>query len=51
MNTGKACIFDLCEAVCSNIEPLWFMSDDVEQYFNAWRGVFSSMKTRKLLSI
>ena len=27
------------------------MSGDAEQYFNAWRGVFSSMKTRKLLCV
>ena len=39
------------KVVCGNIEPLWFMSDDAEQYFNAWRGVFSSMKTRKLLCV
>ena len=25
------------KTACGIIEPEWFMSDDAEQYFNAWR--------------
>ena len=31
------------------ISPHWFMSDDAPQYFNAWKGVFSTPETKKLL--
>ena len=27
----------------------WFMSDDAQQYFNAWKGVFGAKGTTKLL--
>ena len=27
-------------------EPHWFMSDDTEQYFNAWKGVFEIKRTK-----
>ena len=29
--------------------PHWFMSDDAEQYFNSWKGVFGVEGTTKLL--
>ena len=29
--------------------PRWFMSDDAEQYFNSWKGVFGAEGTIKLL--
>ena len=32
-----------------DLSPSWFMSDDAEQYFNAWRGVFGDNGTKKLL--
>jgi len=32
-------------------QPRWFMSDDAEQYFNAWKGVFEADKTTKLLCV
>jgi len=32
-------------------QPRWFMSDDAEQYFNAWKGVFKADKTTKLLCV
>ena len=31
------------------IKTRWFMSDDAYQYFNAWRGVFDTNGTTKLL--
>ena len=31
------------------LSPHWFMSDDAPQYFNAWKGVFSALDTKKLL--
>ena len=31
------------------ISPNWFMSDDAPQYFNVWKGVFSTPETKKLL--
>ena len=37
--------------VCGNIEPMWFMSDDAEQYFNAWKSVFVSSITRKIICV
>ena len=27
-------------------EPQWFISDDAEQYFNAWKGVFEIKRTK-----
>ena len=31
------------------LRPQFFMSDDAEQFFNAWRGVFGTSNTKKLL--
>ena len=31
------------------LQPRWFMSDDANQYFNAWKGVFGGEGTAKLL--
>ena len=31
------------------ISPQWFMSDDAEQFFTAWRAVFGDNQTKKLL--
>ena len=41
--------FTAIKKACGNIAPQWFMSDDAEQYFNAWKGVFDTSQTRKLL--
>ncbi len=30
-------------------QPKWFMSDDAEQYFNAWKNVFNTENTKKIL--
>ena len=32
-----------------HLKPQWFMSDDANQYFNAWKGVFGGDETTKLL--
>ena len=32
-----------------HLKPQWFMSDDANQYFNAWKGVFWGDETTKLL--
>ena len=32
-----------------SLQPRWFMSDDANQYFNAWKGVFGAKETSKLL--
>ena len=29
---------------CGTIAPRWFMSDNAEQYFNAWQGVMILVK-------
>ena len=31
------------------IKPQWFMTDDAEQYYNAWKEVFEEGSTRKVL--
>ena len=31
------------------LQTCWFMSDDANQYFNAWKGVFHDKETKKLL--
>ena len=36
---------------CGTIAPRWFMSDDLEQYFNAWQGVFGGSDTRKVICV
>ena len=33
------------------IAPHWFMSDNVEQYFNAWQGVFGGSDTCKVICV
>ena len=32
-----------------NISPQWFMTDNAEQYYNAWKEVFSEGTTKKIL--
>ena len=32
-----------------HLKPQWFMSDDANQYFDAWKGVFGGDETTKLL--
>ena len=32
-----------------SLSPTWFMSDDAEQLFTAWRAVFGDNQTKKLL--
>ena len=32
-----------------NVNPIWFMSDDAEQFFTAWRATFGDGSTTKLL--
>ena len=34
---------------CGDIHTNFFMSDDAENFFNAWRAVFTVTKTRKLI--
>ena len=34
-----------------NIIPQWFMTDDAEQYHNAWVEVFGESNTRKILCV
>ena len=36
---------------CSSgvITPSWFLSDDADNYFNAWKAVFSEGDTKKIL--
>ena len=36
---------------CGMISPKWFMSDDAEQYYNAWKGVFNTSQTNKILCV
>ena len=31
------------------LHPQWFMSDDAEQFFSAWKVVFGGDHTKKLL--
>ena len=30
----------------NSITPMWFMSDDAQKFFNAWRSVFGPVKNR-----
>ena len=39
------------ESKTGSIIPLWFMSDDANQFFSAWIGVFGRNKTKKLLCV
>jgi len=32
-------------------QPRWFMSDDAEQYCNAWKEVFEANKTSKVFGM
>ena len=41
--------FTAIKQACGNIKPIWFMSDDAQQYFNAWKGVFGEQKTKKII--
>ena len=51
-DTTALCAFlNAIKTACGIIEPEWFMSDDAEQYFNAWKGVFGGNKTRKVLCV
>ena len=34
---------------CGVINPQWFMSDDADQYYNAWADVFGVGITKKVL--
>ena len=36
--TALNAFFTAIKQACGNIKPLWFMSDDAQQYFNAWKG-------------
>ena len=33
------------------LQPRWFMSDDANQYFNAWKGVLGAKETSMLLCV
>ena len=33
----------------NSLEPMWFMSDDADQFFNAFRAIFGCAKTKKVL--
>ena len=51
-DTTALCAFlNAIKTTCGIIEPEWFMSDDAEQYFNAWKGVFGGNRTRKVLCV
>ena len=41
--------FTAIKARCDNIIPNWFMSDDSDNFFNAWKGVFGEKVTRKII--
>lgn len=41
--------FEALKEKVGNIETKWFMSDDADQYYNAWIAVFGSKVTKKLL--
>ena len=34
---------------CGTIRAKWFMSDDAEQFFTAWRATFGDQETKKIL--
>ena len=45
-------LVEFLKAIRESTGPLqtcWFMSDDANQYFNAWKGVFHDKETKKLL--
>ena len=44
MEKMPECIFYGNKKVCGDIELGWFMSDDAEQYYNGWKGVFTVAK-------
>ena len=41
--------FRAIEQRVGSISPQWFMTDDAEQYHNAWKEVFGESNTRKIL--
>ena len=41
--------FTAIKARCGNIIPNWFMSDDSNNFFNAWKEVFGEKDTRKII--
>ena len=41
--------FEAVKARCGVINPAWFMSDDSDNFFNAWKGVFGQSKTNKII--
>ena len=41
--------FTAIKQACGNIKPIWFKSDDAQQYFNAWKGVFGEQKIKKII--
>ena len=42
-------VFRAIEQRVVSISPQWFMTDDAEQYHNAWKEVFGESNTRKIL--
>ncbi len=41
--------FKVIKQRVGSLSPSWFMSDDAEQFFTAWRAVFGDNETKKLL--
>ena len=42
-------VLNIVKQRSGNINPKWFMSDDAQQYFNAWKTVFGGKGCKKLL--
>ena len=42
-------VLNIVKQRSGNINPKWFMSDDAQQYFNAWKTVFGDKGCKKLL--
>ena len=42
-------VFNVVKQRSGNINPKWFMSDDAQQFFNAWKSVFGGKGCKKLL--
>ena len=34
---------------CGILSPSWFMSDDSDNFFNAWKGIFGEQRTKKII--
>ena len=48
----KQTLVTFCRAIqkrTGNVNPQWFMTDDAEQYYNAWKEVFNEGSTKKIL--